>query len=99
VIELVELLGIWMDHDPSGDGGVSPLSPDTMNVYYLARPSSTAPPRPHTSEIAEAAWFARDAPPTVRAFPTHLDEVLAETAGRIPLDAKQHSGIAGGLTT
>jgi ADP-ribose pyrophosphatase YjhB (NUDIX family) len=82
VVEIGELLGMWMDVYAADD----PPS-DTLNCYFRAHPHDPDALTLDTSENSEAAWFPRDAIPWDElAFPTHLPDVLrawiSEAEGR-----------------
>lgn len=70
-IEIIGLLGMWMDRYGPADPPVS-----TLNVYFLARPLPGGEERPEAGEVAEIGWFAPESLPVDLAFPDHARAVL-----------------------
>ncbi len=70
-IELVGLLGMWMDTYLDDDPPIT-----TLNVYYLGRPIDDRELTIDTDEASAFEWFGPDDPVEPIGFPTHFPGVL-----------------------
>lgn len=71
VMELLDLLGVYLD-----GSGYGPEGDTTLNVYYVAR-ILQGDPQP-ADDVAELRWFAAGELPHDMAFPGHTHRVLAD---------------------
>ena len=74
-IEIVDLLGMWIDRYGEPEPGTPPTA--TLNIYYVARPSGSADVRFDRGEVSEVGWFGPDTVPSDLAFPDHTGKVIA----------------------
>ena len=79
-ITIVDLLGMWIDRYGEPQPGSPPTS--TLNIYFVAQPTSDREPKVDPKEVSEVGWFAPDGLPTGLAFPDHSAHALAAWSAR-----------------